>query len=270
MSDIEQDPVYTLSQGSIPLLVSIPHMGTEIPPDIAASMTPVASHYDDTDWHLDRLYSFVRDMGASVLQPRYSRYVIDLNRPPDGANLYPGQDTTGLLPVDTFDKEALYPDGRLPDEAEQQRRLGLYWKPYHAAIAAELARLRREHGRVLLWEAHSIRSRVPRFFEGRLPDFNFGTARDASTPPGLGQALADLVERDGRYTAVANGRFTGGYITRHYGQPAEGVYAVQLEQSQITYMQESRPYPYLPELADPAAVVVRQAVELAMEWLNKA
>lgn len=269
MTASKHDSVYTLSQGSIPLLVSIPHMGTDVPPDISAAMTPVAQHYDDTDWHLDRLYAFVRDMGASVLQPRYSRYVIDLNRPPDGANLYPGQDTTGLLPVDTFDKDALYPRGQEPDQAEQRRRLDLYWKPYHAALSQEIERLRARHGKVLLWEAHSIRSHVPRFFEGRLPDFNFGTARDASAPAGLGQALANEATRSGLYTAVANGRFTGGYITRHYGRPAEGVYAVQLEQSQITYMEESRPYAYLPERAGQAAVVVRQAVELALHWLKK-
>jgi N-formylglutamate amidohydrolase len=145
------------------LLISIPHLGTQIPADVAATMTPVAQRTDDCDWHLDRLYAFAKRMGASILSPTYARYVIDLNRPPDGANLYPGQDTTGLLPVDTFDKEPLYLEGHLPTDAEVARRRDAYWKPYHDALAGELAALKAKHGKVLLWEAHSIRSHVPRF-----------------------------------------------------------------------------------------------------------
>ena len=215
--------VFKLTQGTAPLLISIPHLGTRIPDDIVAAMAPVARHVDDTDWHLDRLYGFAGELGASILQPVHSRYVIDLNRPPDGASLYPGQDTTGLLPVDTFDKEALYLPGREPDAAEQARRLDLYWRPYHNALEREIERLRSRHGKVLLWEAHSIRSEVPRFFKGRLPDFNFGTSSDTSAPSGLAQELADIVVKAGNYTAVANGRFKGGYITRHYGRPSQGV-----------------------------------------------
>lgn len=256
--------VYTLTRGTMPLLLSIPHMGTYIPDDIAETMTPVARRLDDTDWHLDRLYAFADKLGASILQARCSRYVIDLNRPPDGANLYPGQDTTGLCPIDTFDKEPLYLPGREPTEAEQERRRERYWAPYHAALVQELDRLKALHGTVLLWEAHSIRSRVPRFFQGRLPDFNFGTARDASTLPGLAQELADLVTAQGNYTAVANGRFTGGYITRQYGRPTEGVHAVQLEQAQITYMNETPPYAYVEPRAAAAAKAVQSALELAL------
>ncbi|MCX4164305.1 MULTISPECIES: N-formylglutamate deformylase [Paraburkholderia] len=242
-------PVFSLQRGSLPLLISIPHLGTRIPDDIAATMTPVAQRVDDCDWHLDRLYAFAARLGASILAPVYARYVIDLNRPPDGANLYPGQDTTGLLPVDTFEKEPLYRDGHLPTDAEVERRRELYWQPYHTALAGELAALKAEHGKVLLWEAHSIRSRVPRFFEGRLPDFNFGTSNGASAVPGLADELAAIVERHGAYTAIGNGRFKGGYITRQYGQPQQGVHAVQLELSQITYMQEQMPYAYDEALA---------------------
>ncbi|MFL9871398.1 N-formylglutamate deformylase [Paraburkholderia megapolitana] len=242
-------PVFSLQRGSLPLLISIPHLGTRIPDDIAATMTPVAQRVDDCDWHLDRLYAFAARLGASILAPVYARYVIDLNRPPDGANLYPGQDTTGLLPVDTFDKEPLYRDGHLPTDAEVARRRELYWQPYHTALADELAALKAQHGKVLLWEAHSIRSRVPRFFEGRLPDFNFGTSNGASAVPGLADELAAIVERHGAYTAIGNGRFKGGYITRQYGQPQQGVHAVQLELSQITYMQEQMPYAYDEALA---------------------
>jgi N-formylglutamate deformylase len=249
MTASNSTPVFSLHQGSLPLLISIPHLGTRIPDDIAATMTPVAARTDDCDWHLDRLYAFAKRLGASILTPTYARYVIDLNRPPDGANLYPGQDTTGLLPVDTFDKEPLYREGHTPDDAEVARRRDAYWKPYHNAIVSELAALKAKHGKVLLWEAHSIRSHVPRFFEGRLPDFNFGTANGASAAPGLADELAAIVERHGGYTAVGNGRFKGGYITRQYGQPKEGVHAVQLELSQITYMNEQMPYSYDEALA---------------------
>ncbi|WP_027213286.1 N-formylglutamate deformylase [Burkholderia sp. WSM2232] len=263
-------PVFTLHSGSLPLLISIPHLGTRIPADIAATMTPVAQRTDDCDWHLDRLYAFARRMGASILAPTYARYVIDLNRPPDGANLYPGQDTTGLLPVDTFDKEPLYREGQLPDEAEVARRRDAYWMPYHAALASELAALKARHGKVLLWEAHSIRSHVPRFFEGRLPDFNFGTSNGASAVAGLAEELAAVVERHGDYSAVANGRFKGGYITRHYGEPSQGVHAVQLELSQITYMQEQLPYAYDEALAGKIEPLLEQLVTTAFERVNAA
>ncbi len=258
-------PVFTLHRGSLPMLISIPHLGTRIPADIAATMTPVAQRTDDCDWHLDRLYAFAKRMGASILAPAYARYVIDLNRPPDGANLYPGQDTTGLLPVDTFDKEPLYREGYLPDDAEVARRRAAYWTPYHDALASEIAALKAKHGKVLLWEAHSIRSRVPRFFEGRLPDFNFGTSNGASAVAGLAEELAAVVERHGSYSAVANGRFKGGYITRHYGDPSQRVHAVQLELSQITYMQEQLPYAYDEALAAKIEPLLEQLVATALE-----
>jgi len=258
-------PVFSLHEGSLPLLISIPHVGMRIPDDIAAAMTPAAQRTEDCDWHLDRLYGFARDLGASILMPVNARYVIDLNRPPDGANLYPGQDTTGLLPVDTFDRVPLYRDGHLPDEAEVARRRDAYWKPYHDALAAQLAALKAKHGKVLLWEAHSIRSHVPRFFEGRLPDFNFGTSNGASAVAGLGEALAAVVEQDGRYTAIANGRFKGGYITRQYGQPIEGVHAVQLELTQITYMEEQMPYAYDERLAAQVEPLLKTLVQTALE-----
>jgi N-formylglutamate deformylase len=258
-------PIFSLHRGSLPLLISIPHLGTRIADDIAMTMTPAAARVDDCDWHLDRLYAFAKRLGASILAPTYARYVVDLNRPPDGANLYPGQDTTGLLPVDTFDKEPLYQPGREPDEAEVARRRERYWRPYHEALAAELAALKARHGKVLLWEAHSIRSHVPRFFEGRLPDFNFGTANGASAAAGLADALAAIVTRHGGYTAAANGRFKGGYITRHYGVPGEGIHAVQLELSQITYMEERMPYSYDDALAAKVEPLLETLVTTALE-----
>jgi N-formylglutamate deformylase len=270
MTDPNASPVFTLQRGTLPLLISIPHRGTRIPSDIAATMTPVAARVDDCDWHLDRLYGFAQRLGASLLVPEYARYVIDLNRPPDGANLYPGQDTTGLLPLDTFDKEALYRDGHLPDEAEVARRRAAYWQPYHEALAGEIAALKAQHGKVLLWEAHSIRSRVPRFFDGRLPDFNFGTSNGVSAAPGMGEALAQVVAQHGEYTAVSNGRFKGGYITRAYGQPDQQIHAVQLELSQITYMQEQMPYAYDEARARNVVPLLQKLVETALARVEAA
>lgn len=239
MSDI----THTLTQGSIPLLISMPHVGTRIPPEIAAGMTPTALQLDDTDWHIERLYDFARAMGASILVPTYSRYVIDLNRPPDGSSLYPGQATTGLCPQTTFDGIALYQAGAEPDAAQTAQRLDAYWRPYHAALQAELARLQAGHGRVFLWEAHSIRSHVPRLFDGELPVFNFGSVGGQSCDPARAARLFALAQATGR-SAVLDGRFKGGYITRAYGRPQQGVQAIQLELAQRAYMEERLPYAY--------------------------
>jgi N-formylglutamate deformylase len=242
MSDaIVSTETYTLYRGRVPLLVSLPHDGSDIPPELAARMAGRARRAPDTDWHVSRLYAFARDvLGASMLVPRYSRYVVDLNRPPDDASLYPGQNTTGLCPVQGFDGRALYLEGCVPDAAEVAERRERYWAPYHAALATELARLRDVHGRVVLWEGHSIRgSDLPYLFDGRLPDLNLGTAAGASCSPPLQSRLEAVLASQDRYDWVANGRFKGGYITRHYGRPADGVDAVQLEVSQRIYMDEA-------------------------------
>src|SRR5690606_16340315 len=189
----------------------------------AAGMTPEALQLADTDWHLPLVYD-LDGLDATVLAARYSRLVIDLNRPPDDENLYPGQDTTGLVPVDTFRREPVY-RGEPPDAAERARRLDAYWRPYHDALAAEIARLRRLHDHVVLWDAHSIASELPRFFSGRLTDLNFGTAGGRSCDPGLIAAVLAPVERQQAYGWVLDGRFKGGYITRHFGDPANGVHA---------------------------------------------
>jgi len=263
-SDAAAVPLFTLQQGTAPLLISMPHVGTMIPADIAATMTPAARRVDDCDWHLDRLYAFAARLGASLLTPSCARYVIDLNRPPDGASLYPGRDTTGLVPLDTFAREPLYDAGRAPDAAEIARRLDTYWQPYHEALVAELGVLRARHARVLLWEAHSIRSELPRFFDGRLPDFSFGTADGASALPGLADELQTIVAGYGGYTAVANGRFKGGYIARAYGKPDDGVHAVQLELAQCTYMDEAPPYAYDDARAAQVAPLIESVVQAAL------
>ena len=225
--------------GRTPLLVSMPHTGTHIPLEIKKRLTAAGLAMPDTDWHLEKLYDFLDELGASVLVATHSRYVVDLNRPPDNANLYPGQDTTPLVPIDTFHKEPLYRRGAEPPEGEIAERVATYWRPYHAKLAEELERLREKFDYALLWDAHSIFSEVPRFFSGKLPDLNLGTADGRSCGPGIGEALFKKISA---YSGVLNGRFKGGYITRTYGDPANGVHAVQLELSEATYMHESPPY----------------------------
>ena len=230
--------IATLHRGTLPLLVSLPHDGSHIPAELAARMAPESRRAPDTDWHVSRLYAFAKEMGASVLVPSHSRYVVDLNRPPDDVSLYPGQNTTGLCPAVRFSGEAVYLDGQQPSQDEIAARVERYWRPYHALLAEELARLRAAHGRALLWEGHSIRAEVPFLFEGVLPDLNLGTSSGASCSPALQARLEAVLAGQGDYTWVANGRFKGGYITRHYGRPAEGVDAVHLELAQKNYMDE--------------------------------
>ncbi len=254
---------FTLHRGSAPLLVSLPHDGTFLPDDMAATMTASALRLPDTDWFVSRLYGFARKLGASMLIPRYSRYVVDLNRPPDDVSLYPGQNTTGLCPTVQFNGEPVYLDGRAPDAAAIATRVERYWKPYHAALAAELERLRGLHGRVVLWEGHSIRSVVPFLFDGRLPDFNVGTASGASCSAQLQQRLVDVLEAQADHSFVVNGRFKGGHITRHYGRPAHGVDAVQLELAQSTYMDEAELL-YDTARAAPTQALIRRLLESAL------
>ena len=231
--------VCTLHQGTAPLLVSLPHDGTAVPGEIAARFTPEAQRVPDTDWHVARLYAFAKDLGASMLVPRYSRYVVDLNRGEDDVSLYPGQNTTGLCPLRRFTGDPVYLPGQEPDEAEVRSRVDTYWRPYHQALRSELDRLRALHGRAVLWEGHSIRGDgLPFLFEGRLPDLNLGTATGASCSAGLQVRLEAVLSAQDAYDFVANGRFKGGHITRHYGDPANGIDAVQLETSQRCYMDE--------------------------------
>jgi N-formylglutamate deformylase len=230
--------IATLHRGTLPLLVSLPHDGSHIPAELAARMAPESRRAPDTDWHVSRLYDFAKAMGASVLVPSHSRYVIDLNRPPDDVSLYPGQNTTGLCPAVRFSGEPVYEAGQSPSPDEVGERIERYWRPYHALLAGELARLRDEHGRVLLWEGHSIRAECPFLFEGVLPDLNLGTAGGASCAPARQARIEAVLSGQRDYSWVANGRFKGGYITRHYGCPEQGIDAVQLELAQRNYIDE--------------------------------
>jgi len=236
----QPQPIYRLVQGRSPLIISVPHVGTALPPHIEARMTAAARALPDTDWHVDRLYDFAVAGGASLLAAQYSRYVVDLNRPPDDSRLYSGQVHTGLCPLHSFAGEPLYRDAAdaLPAEELQLRR-ERFWQPYHAALAATIAATRERHGHALLLDAHSIRSRVPRLFAGRLPDLNLGTDDGRACEPQRVQPLLQILAAQRRFSSVLNGRFKGGYITRHYGAPAQGVHALQIELAQASYMDES-------------------------------
>ncbi len=256
--------IFDLKQGTAPLLVSMPHLGTHIPEALHGEYVPRALLAEDTDWHLDRLYDWLPAMGASVLRPVVSRYVIDLNRPPDDTPMYPGASNTELCPTRFFTGDPLYVQGREPDAAEKERRRAQYWQPYHDALAAEVERIRSAHGYVLLWDAHSIRAEIPWLFEGVLPDLNIGTANGASADVSVGRAVEAAAARYGAFTHVLNGRFKGGYITRRYGNPAGGVHAVQLEMVQLAYMSEEPPFGYQDEVARRVQPVVQDMMESAL------
>ena len=255
--------ICTLHRGTAPLLISLPHNGTELPPAIAARLQEDARRVPDTDWHVARLYDFARELGASVLVPNYSRYVVDLNRPEDDVSLYPGQNTTGLCPIVQFSGQPVYQPNQEPTPEEIHARVDTYWRPYHAALRGEIDRLREQHGRVVLWEGHSIRSVVPFLFEGRLPDFNLGTAGGVSCSPALQQRLEAILDAQNGFSHIVNGRFRGGYITRHYSDLARNVETVQLELAQLNYMDEDS-FDYLPERAAKTQVLIRQLLEATL------
>jgi N-formylglutamate deformylase len=254
---------FTLLRGDTPLLISLPHDGGCLTPDLVPRLTPAARAVPDTDWQMSRLYSFAGELGASLLIPRYSRYLVDLNRPSTDVSLYPGQNTTGLCPTRRFDGGEVYLPGEEPDAAEIARRVDRYWRPYHHAIEDEIARLRADFGRVVLWEGHSIASRLPFLFEGQLPALNIGTVDGSSCSAWLQERLASLCAEQQDYDWVVDGRFKGGYITRHYGRPADGVHAVQLEIAQYAYMDEQTTQ-WLPERAEKLQKLLRRMLEVAL------
>jgi N-formylglutamate deformylase len=257
------DPPFTFVPGEGPLLISVPHAGVELPAGLARALSPAAAALPDTDWHVHHLMRFAQDLGAGLIVARASRMVIDLNRPDDDAPLYPGQAGTGLVPTELFDGR---PAWSTPP-AHRAAALEAVWRPYHAALAAELRRLRARHGHAVLWDAHSIRSRVPRLFDGALPTLNLGTNSGQSCAPSLRAALIEVLEAS-PFTAVADGRFKGGHITRRYGQPADGVHAVQLEIAQHAYLDEAAPAPppWDPARAALLQATLAEAVGAALRW----
>ncbi len=248
-------PLFHLREGASRLLLSVPHAGTYIPETIRTRLTPVGLAVVDTDWHVDQLYAFLADMDATMLVATHARTVIDLNRSSAGGLLYPGQAETGLCPLETFDGTPLYA-GKPPDAAETARRVEMYWQPYHTALKTQIARLRALHGRVHVLDGHSIRGEIARLFEGSLPDLNFGTAGGTSCDPDLARAAVQAAAPGG-FSHVLNGRFKGGFITRHYGDPANGAHVIQLELAQRTYLDNDLPETFSASRAARLTAVLR-------------
>ena len=234
--------IFDYYPGTLPVILSIPHAGTYVPETILQRFTPAAKQLPDTDWHVDSLYSFARDLGVHILIATHSRYVIDLNRAPNEESLYPGQFTTGLCPTTLFDGQAIYREDMEPHHQDVQARIKTYWQPYHNQLQLLIDELKTKQ-RVILFDAHSICSQVPKLFAGVLPSLNLGTAEGQSASQKLTAKLMNYCQTS-PYSSVLNGRFKGGYITRHYGNPSQSVEAVQLELAQFNYMEESFPYRY--------------------------
>ena len=256
-----------LHRGTAPLIVAMPHTGTELAGLDGHFVSPWLARRD-ADWHIDQLYAFAADLGATIVRTTISRSVIDANRDPSGASLYPGQATTELCPTTTFDGEPLYARA-VPDEAEIARRREAYFDPYHATLAAEIARLRAAHPRIVLYDAHSIRSHIPRLFDGELPQFNIGTNNDVTCDPALTAAVSAACTAD----QVVNGRFKGGWTTRHYGQPAEGVHAIQMELAIRGYAPEPAapdahnwPPAFDPAFAAPLSATLRNVINACLDF----
>lgn len=255
---------FRLIEGDGPVLVSVPHAGTRLLPGMSTS-SPAWQALPDTDWHVDRLVDFAPRMGASLLVAEYSRYVIDLNRPADDQPLY-DQVGTGLVPTETFSGQALYLPGQVPDQSEQARRVAGCWQPYHQAIEDRLSAIRAVHGHAILFDVHSIASRVPRLFDGQLPDLNLGTFAGRSCAESLERACAERLANAEGFSSISNGRFKGGYITRHYGQPESGVHALQLEIAQCCYMDEDDPRQWDEQRAAPLKALLRDLIALLSAW----
>ena len=249
-----------------PLIVNVPHAGTALPSEIAQTLTPAGLRVADTDWHVEKLYDFVPAMGATLMVATHSRISVDLNRDPSGDALYPGASNTEICPTATFSDEPIYQTERVPDRPAIRSRVEQYWRPYHARLSAEIARLKVVHGYCILLDAHSIVSEAPRFFAGRLPDLNLGTADGNSCAVSLAHTAFQVLSRANGFTAVHNGRFKGGYITRHYGEPANNVHALQLEIAQRCYMDELTPSHYDATRAAALVAILKILVEQLLTW----
>jgi N-formylglutamate amidohydrolase len=244
----------------------MPHIGTELPEQLRPRFSDEALQLADTDWRVDELYCFLDEMDVSLIKARYSRYLVDLNRQPAGESLYPGKPVSEICPLQSFAGEDLYRSGQRPGPGEVRQRVREYWQPYHRALAGELSRLKALHGYALLWDAHSIRSEVPRLFSGSLPDLNFGTNAGESCDRELLSSLEAVAVGSPAYTWVSNDRFKGGAITRSYGCPERGVHAVQLELSQATYLQQRAPFELCEERADALRPLLQELIETTLNW----
>lgn len=239
-----ENDIFKLKRGNSKLLVSMPHVGTQLPSWLIPRLTKQAMSLPDTDWYLEELYDFLDELDVTVIAANYSRYVVDLNRSAaNDISLYPGIDVTGLCPTDTFSRDLIYENETSLNATEISDRLNKFWYPYHNALASEISRIEAVHGEVIVWEAHSIHSEVPRFFDGELPQLNLGTADGATCQQALIEKVVDVIKANGDYSWVVNGRFKGGYITRHYAQPSMAVCTMQLELAMRSYMDESSSIP---------------------------
>lgn len=252
--------------GDLPLVLGLPHTGTWLPEEIAAGLNDRGRVLSDTDWHIERLYDGLVP-GVTTVRTRVHRYVIDANRDPGGDSLYPGQNTTGLCPLTDFDGLPIWQEGAAPDAAEVSRRVAAFHAPYHAALEAQMARVRARHGFAVLYDCHSIRSRIPFLFEGVLPDFNIGTNGGATCDPNIEAAVLKTCAKAEGYTHILNGRFKGGWTTRHYGRPAEGLHAIQMELAQCTHLAaEAPPWELDPDRADRLRAVLRDILTSLLDW----
>jgi len=258
--------LHAIERGDAPVIIDVPHAGAFLPEAIAARLTSYSRTAPDTDWHVEKLYGFARELGATTMAATHSRYVVDLNRDPSGALLYPGADNTELCPTRTFSNQPIYLPGEEPGAGEIADRRAAYFDPYHRALAAEIARLRDRHGFVVLLDGHSIVSEAPRFFAGRLPDLNLGTGGGISAAPEVARIATAVLAGAPGFTHAVDGRFKGGYVTRHYGQPSSSVHALQLEMAQACYMDEAPPYRYQPDRAATLIGVLRQLVHALLAW----
>jgi N-formylglutamate deformylase len=255
----------TVVRGEAPLVVSLPHTGTEIPAAYERGLVSPWLARKDADWWIERLYDFVADLDATVIRTTISRTVIDVNRDPSGVSLYPGQATTELCPTTTFDGEPLYEPGTEPTEDEIAERRVRFFDPYHATVNAEIDRLRARHATVVVYDCHSIRSVIPRLFDGILPHFNIGTNGGTTCAPSLSDPVEKICLGSG-FSHVVNGRFKGGYITRHYGRPDDSIHAVQLEMTWDCYMDETPPCAYRPDKAAQVQPLLRELLRTMRDW----
>ena len=244
-----------ITEGDGPVLLAQPHGGTEIPPAILQRLNTQGQARADTDWHISQLYAGLLT-SASVVSTPIHRYVIDANRAPTDESLYPGQNSTGLCPTTTFDGDPIYLPGQEPSADETGQREQLYHQPYHDALEEQLQRIHQRHGYAILYDCHSIRSLVPYLFDGRLPDFNIGSNSGASCDPLIEAAVQQQCSQADAYSTVVNGRFKGGWTTRHYGQPHRGYHAIQMELAQCNYMREQPPWSYEADSADKLRVIL--------------